>query len=429
MVGVGDEAAGGSGGPSSSVSGRQQIHRYIRFLLSRPRSDPARLGDFASALGAGAPRLQVGAREPSQEVRGGGELLGQGSGRRSLVPTRGHSRQRDSTKRQRTSGPEAQTTMMMDSSSAVLKFKVDYEKTKHLAIGKAVHSDAISAGGHMWRINCYPRGAEAMVSGKGECLSLFVELLSKSRSVKAIVEAFLINKGGEPSLKGAKRAGVHVFQMDNKNFGWHLFVKQTDLVKYYVTDGQITFMCCIMVLEDNSIPVPPSDIGKDLGRLLDSTDGADVSFKIDGETFHAHRAVLAVRSSVFRAELLGSMAEATMFKAMLRFMYSDSLSGDNELEDTPSEIMHDLLAAADRYALDRLKLMCAQNLLDNVSVDSVAVTLACAEMYNLPELKSRCMDFFAKEESFKKAVLTKGFLELGLQFPPIFDELRKRVGL
>ncbi|CAO2202601.1 unnamed protein product [Urochloa humidicola] len=193
-----------------------------------------------------------------------------------------------------------------------------------------------------------------------------------------------------------------------------------------------------MVIPDSSSPVPDSDIGKHLGTLLDSTDGADVSFTIDGETFHAHRAVLAAPSPVFKAELLGSMAEATMssitplditpatFRVMLRFMYTDVLP---ELGDCPTETLQDLLAAADRYALDRLKLWCAQNLWDNVSVDTVATTLAYAEMYSCLELKNKCIGFFALEKNFKKAVLTEGFVKLVQQFPSIIVDLRERVGL
>jgi speckle-type POZ protein len=61
------------------------------------------------------------------------------------------------------------------------------------------------------------------------------------------------------------------------------------------------------MLADNPIPVLPSDIVKHLGTLLETTDGTDVAFAVDGETFHAHRAVLAARSPVFRAVLLGSI--------------------------------------------------------------------------------------------------------------------------
>ena len=143
---------------------------------------------------------------------------------------------------------------------------------------------------------------------------------------------------------------------------------------------------------------PPSDIGSHLGVLLDSEDGSDVSFVVDGEEFPTHRAVLAARSPVFKAQLLGSMADAkmasitlhdiapAMFKVMLRFMYTDDLLQDEDEDDNDNDAdsdedddddhdddelglgghatkkLQDLLAAADRYALDRLKLLCASKL-------------------------------------------------------------------
>jgi len=71
-----------------------------------------------------------------------------------------------------------------------------------------------------------------------------------------------------------------------------------------------------------------------------------------------------------------------------------------------------LLAAADRFALDRLKILCAADLWDNISVDAVAATLICAEIYNCPQLKNKCIDFIAEEKNFKKVVLTDGFVQL-----------------
>ena len=54
-------------------------------------------------------------------------------------------------------GPEAAQTRTTMLGSAV-QFRIDYEQTKQLPIGKAVHSDVVSVGGHNWRIECYPRG-------------------------------------------------------------------------------------------------------------------------------------------------------------------------------------------------------------------------------------------------------------------------------
>jgi speckle-type POZ protein len=343
-------------------------------------------------------------------------------------------------KKARKTGPEAQTRTTMVGSS--VQFRIDYEHTKQLPVGKAVHSDVVSVGGHEWRIDCYPRGL--LEEHNGEYLSIILKYMSRTRRVKAIFEAFLLDKDGHPCTTAARRSPDHVFPVKNNDdydfdWGWSRFVKGTMLETNYVTEGHITFVCGIIVIDESPIPVPPSDIGIHFGCLLDHTDGMDVSFTIDGETFRAHRAVLSARSPVFRAELFGSMSEATMtsialheitpaiFKVMLRFIYTDAMPGEDELGDSSSEILHDLLAAADRYALDRLKLMCAQKLWDKVSTDTVATTLACAETYNCPELKSKCIDFLAVQENFHEAVFTEGYALLVLKFPSITAELRKRV--
>jgi speckle-type POZ protein len=76
------------------------------------------------------------------------------------------------------------------------EFRLDYEQTKHLAVGKAVYSDPFSAGGHMWKIKCFPRGNWS--SDSDEHLSVFVELENQPRlSVSAIFEVFLMDKDGQ----------------------------------------------------------------------------------------------------------------------------------------------------------------------------------------------------------------------------------------
>jgi speckle-type POZ protein len=187
-------------------------------------------------------------------------------------------------------------------------------------------------------------------------------------------------------------------------------------------------------------------MGTDIAGLLAADGGgvvgADVSFSVGGETVPAHRAVLAARSPVFRAELFGPMSDATSpsialqdvdpaaFRLMVRYIYTDALPGDAELGDFPTETVRHLLAAADRYALDRLKLMCAQKLWEKVTADTIASTLAFAETYNCPELKSRCIDFFAVDRNLKQVIFTDGFRWLMQEFPSsLVAELNTRVGM
>ncbi|CAL5001068.1 unnamed protein product [Urochloa decumbens] len=283
------------------------------------------------------------------------------------------------------------------SGSGFLRFKLDYEQTQHLAIGDVVSSENFSAGDYL-KINCYPRGFD--IDGKNEHLSLYVQLVSKSKNVKAFFNAMMAGIDGKLSSSDERR-GVEVHLSEGGiQWGWNQFIKRSDLLPY-VMDGMVTIACLVRVLGDSNMPVPsPSDLATHLGHLLDRTLGTDVSFIVGGEAFPAHRSLLAARSPVFCAELFGSMADATMpsitlkdidpaaFRVMLRFIYTDDLPPDDEFGDSPVDMMLHLLAVADRYALERLKVMCELKLWENVSVDTAASILACAETYRHTAVQS-----------------------------------------
>jgi len=79
-------------------------------------------------------------------------------------------------------------------------------------------------------------------------------------------------------------------------------------------------------------------------------------FHVSGESFAAHKVILAARSPVFKAEFFGGMEErssdsveikdmdAAVFRSMLHFIYTDMAP---ELEAAATMAQH-LLAAADR---------------------------------------------------------------------------------
>ncbi|KAM0918892.1 hypothetical protein ACQ4PT_008609 [Festuca glaucescens] len=194
--------------------------------------------------------------------------------------------------------PEARTNIV----GSCVQFRINYEQIKQLPPCTSVHSDAISAGGHLWRIDChgFTHGAwPGWEADKGEYISIFLVHTSKSRSVRAQFEVFMIGGNGKPS-DIRSRCETFKVRENGDSWGWGQFMKFNDVEKHFLTEGHVTFACTIMVMDDSAIPVPvpPSDIGTHLGRLLDNTDGTDVSFTVDGEKFPAHRAVLAARSPV-----------------------------------------------------------------------------------------------------------------------------------
>uniref|UniRef100_A0A0E0RB21 BTB domain-containing protein n=1 Tax=Oryza rufipogon TaxID=4529 RepID=A0A0E0RB21_ORYRU len=151
-----------------------------------------------------------------------------------------------------------------------------------------------------------------------------------------------------------------------------------------------------------------------LGSLLSGGHGADITVQVGDETFAAHRCVLAARSPVFTAELFGPMGqnnketihvhdmEPRVFEAMLHFIYNDSLPKEDD--DEVVAMAQHLLVAADRYGVERLKLICEDTLCSHVDASTAGTTLAhgaehllvAADRYGMERLKLICEDTAAQ---------------------------------
>ena len=93
-------------------------------------------------------------------------------------------------------------------------------------------------------------------------------------------------------------------------------------------------------------------------------------------------------------------------QALLHFIYWDCLPNMEELTGLNSKgatslMAQHLLAAADRYGLDRLRLICEANLCEDVAINTVATTLALAEQHHCFQLKSVCLKFVAMPENLR----------------------------
>ncbi|XP_022885877.1 BTB/POZ and MATH domain-containing protein 2-like [Olea europaea var. sylvestris] len=86
-----------------------------------------------------------------------------------------------------------------------------------------------------------------------------------------------------------------------------------------------------------------------------------------------------------------------------------------------------LLAAADRYGLDRLRLLCEANLCEDVAINTVANTLALAEQHHCFQLKSVCLKFVALPENLRAVMQTDGFEYLKESCPHVLTELLEYV--
>ncbi|CAN6200828.1 unnamed protein product [Urochloa humidicola] len=219
----------------------------------------------------------------------------------------------------------------------------------------------------------------------------------------------------------------------------------------YVTDDSFLLECVITVLLDAGQPeaepaaaaaapaMMMSDLQKHLGELWRSQRGTDVTFLVSGEHVAAHRCVLAARSPVFMAELFGDMRETAsgsvviedmepqVFKALVQFIYTDTsppeLEDEGQGEDAGTMAQH-LLAAADRYGMERLKLICEGKVCGDISVDTAATLLVLAEQHGCLKLKARCMEFMvATPANLRAVVATDGYKHLMASCPSVLSDL------
>ncbi|KAF7009967.1 hypothetical protein CFC21_024447 [Triticum aestivum] len=194
-----------------------------------------------------------------------------------------------------------------------------------------------------------------------------------------------------------------------------------------------------LVEETVKIRVPPSDLADNFGKWRDTGEEADVTFNVRGETFHAHKLVLAMRSPVFKAQLYGPMGDRTarnitvedmqpdVFKELLHFIYSDSLpSPENPDEENGNMVKH-LLVAADRYAMERMKVMCEASLCKSLTVETVAATLALADQYHCSGLKDACIEFAISCNRMGGVVASQGYGHLKRSCPAVLGDILERV--
>ncbi|CAO2149778.1 unnamed protein product [Urochloa humidicola] len=332
--------------------------------------------------------------------------------------------------------------------SHVLKIE-GYSLLKGLGNGKFVKSSTFSACGHRWHIRYYPDGYN---SDSADWIILFVEQdQTDAVDVEASFKFSVLDLIGEPvpSFSTRKDGPKALFSEKNRCWGFDKFVQRKALEESaYLKDDILRIRCDITVIKDirmteateQFVVVPPSNMIQQFGRLLQDGEGVDVTFQVAGKKFAAHRCVLAARSPVFMAELFGPMKENTkndiciedmdprVFKAMLHFIYTDTMADIDKGDDDALVITQQLLVAADRYDLERLKLICEDKLCGYIDASTVGATLALAEQHGCHGLKKACFSFLKTPSNLEAAMGNEGFDHLMSSCPSVIKELLAKVG-
>jgi speckle-type POZ protein len=336
-----------------------------------------------------------------------------------------------------------------------------YSRTMETPTGESIASLPFSVGGRCWRIRYYPNGDK--LENK-EYISLYLYL--HDRSVEAEKAQLMFRFVGDVAEQPLILGGLHTFE--KQGWGYGKFIKRKDLEESkHLVDDSFSIRCDVAVRFNDvrvekapeaaaaaaMISVQPSDLHQHLGSLLLTQKGADVVFDVAGETFAAHRCVLAARSPVFTAELFGAMKEGhtggvvriedmepRAFKALLYFLYTDLLfpktmattmnqaeDGDVGGDDEDVLCQH-LLVAADKYNLERLKSLCEKKLSECIHVGTVAIILTLAEQHRCPGLKKVCLHFLRSPANLRAVASSDAFKHLSSSCPSVMVELVAMLG-
>ncbi|GBN68516.1 Speckle-type POZ protein [Araneus ventricosus] len=142
----------------------------------------------------------------------------------------------------------------------------------------------------------------------------------------------------------------------------------------------------------------------DLKEIYSDQFFTDVELKTKTKSFPAHKILLCARSPVFKAMMTNDMKEKKsnsiqvddleddIVQQLLLFLYSDSL------ENLQWQSAIKLYYAADKYAVEKLKMICSAFLVDNVTPSFVSELLLLADAHNDSNLKIAVEDFILQHE-------------------------------
>ncbi|XP_033747615.1 speckle-type POZ protein-like isoform X2 [Pecten maximus] len=174
---------------------------------------------------------------------------------------------------------------------------------------------------------------------------------------------------------------------------------------------------------DFAMPLPEGTLSDALEKLVNNWKFSDVQFKVEKETFYAHKAIMLVRSDFFDAIFTRDFKEknskepivfqdisAESFKAMLHFIYTNKIPPNSSCL-----LLTDLWRVADRFKLNGLQALTVREIASKLDVNNV-VDIYMAAIFKLPvidNLDQVCLSYMSK--NIAEVVNTSSFMKLPLE--------------
>ncbi|PAA58105.1 hypothetical protein BOX15_Mlig001084g7 [Macrostomum lignano] len=326
-------------------------------------------------------------------------------------------------------------------------------------MGEVLKSSTFSAGPNdkfKWCLRINPKGLD---EESKDYLSLYLLLVScgSKNEVRAKFKFSLLNAKREETKAMESQRAYRFIQ--GKDWGFKKFIRRDflmDETNGLLPDDRLTIHCEVSVVgetqnvsgQSNAQPVrvPDCRLAEELSQLLERGLHADVALCVgaNGAELRAHKSVLSARSPVFQAMFEHQMEESRAnrvevpdldedtMREVLRYLYTGRAPNLSNMADS-------LLAAADKYQLDRLKVMCEESLAASLTVENTCDCLVLADLHSAEQLRQHACDYllghanevtesagWAQMVRRQPHLVAEAFKALAMQATPPLGPPRKR---
>nr|XP_042130343.1 speckle-type POZ protein-like [Peromyscus maniculatus bairdii] len=285
-----------------------------------------------------------------------------------------------------------------------------------------------------WYLGVHLNGAD---EESIDYLSVYLVLLSCPKShVWAKFQFWILSTEGETTY-GVWYPRVFRF-MPGVELGFKKFILRNFLLSFapwLLPNDRLTLLCKVSMAQDSfsisdqnrkqGTQVPRCTLADELGELWANSHFTDCCLVVAGQEFQAHKAILAACTPVFRAMFEHNMEEhkrnhveildleLQVFKAVMDFIYTRTAPDVDSMAAA-------VLAAADKYGLERLKVTCEDALCRDLSVENAAHTFFLADLHNAGQLKTQTLDFISAHAS--EISETSGWKTMVASYPQLVAE-------
>ncbi|XP_065214348.1 speckle-type POZ protein-like [Planococcus citri] len=298
---------------------------------------------------------------------------------------------------------------------------------------------------HKWTITLKPRYHSEFY--KLDFLSLSLKFTCVSgNDIETIARFQLSVLDSERRIAHSRRSAFREFK-NIKEYFFETFIERDILLERQNTllpDDKLSILCEITIRSETPtsthqtceepvydiIPtdLPPCTLLDDLSQLFENQEFCDVTICVKGEEFKAYKGILSARSAVFKAMFQHGMKESQnnrveitdvepeAFRELLRYVYTGNLK-------STETVTLDLLVAANKYDLKRLKSTCENTLCKSLSNENAANALITADLHQAEKLKAAAI-LFIKSNPLA-VMITEGWKNVLDNYPYLINDIKK----